>query len=79
MTDSAFVKTVLQQPNKQYAVEQLDRVNLTIRERKVAEYIYFDGLTTEEVAEVMDVSVSSVAKWKKNIVNKCSNVFGMCV
>lgn len=79
MTDGEFVKTVLQQPSKQHAVEQLDRVNLTKRERLVAEFIYFDGLTTEEVAEVLDVSVSSVAKWKKNIVNKCSSVFGMCV
>lgn len=79
MADGAFVKTVLQQANKQYAVEQLDRVNLTIRERLVAEYIYFDGLTTEQVAEAMDVSVSSVAKWKKSIVKKCSKIFGMCV
>lgn len=79
MTDSAFVKSVLQQASKKDAIEQLDKVNLTKRERAVAEYIYFDGLTTEEVAEVLDVSTSSVAKWKKNIVNKCSKVFGMCV
>lgn len=79
MTDSAFVKSVLQQASKKDAIGQLDKVNLTKRERVVAEYIYFDGLTTEEVAEVLDVSTSSVAKWKKNIVNKCSKVFGMCV
>lgn len=79
MTESAFVKSVLQQANKKNAVEQLDKVNLTKRERIVAEYIYFDGLTTEKVAEVLDVSTSSVAKWKKDIVNKCSKVFGMCV
>lgn len=79
MTESAFVKSVLQQASKKNAVEQLDKVNLTKRERIVAEYIYFDGFTTEEVAEALDVSTSSVAKWKKNIVNKCSEVFGMCV
>ena len=79
MTESAFVKSVLQQASKKDAIEQLDKVNLTKRERMVAEYIYFDGLTTEKVAEVQDVSTSSVAKWKKDIVKKCSKVFGMCV
>ena len=79
MTESAFVKSVLQQASKKDAIEQLDKVNLTKRERMVAEYIYFDGLTTEAVAEALDVSTSSVAKWKKNIVKKCSKVFGMCV
>ena len=79
MTESAFVKSVLQQASKKDAIEQLDKVNLTKRERIVAEYIYFDGLTTEKVAEVIDVSTSSVAKWKKDIVKKCSKVFGMCV
>jgi DNA-directed RNA polymerase specialized sigma subunit len=79
MTESAFVKSVLQQASKKDAIEQLDKVNLTKRERIVAEYIYFDGLTTEKVAEVLDVSTSSVAKWKKDIVKKCSEVFGMCV
>ncbi|MBQ5659240.1 MAG: sigma-70 family RNA polymerase sigma factor [Peptococcaceae bacterium] len=79
MTESAFVKSVLQQASKKDAIEQLDKVNLTKRERIVAEYIYFDGLTTEKVAEVLDVSTSSVAKWKKDIVKKCSKVFGMCV
>lgn len=79
MTESAFVKSVLQQASKKDAIEQLDKVNLTKRERMVAEYIYFDGLTTEKVAEVLDVSTSSVAKWKKDIVKKCSKVFGMCV
>ena len=79
MTESAFVKSVLQQASKKDAIEQLDKVNLTKRERIVAEYVYFDGLTTEKVAEVLDVSTSSVAKWKKDIVKKCSKVFGMCV
>ena len=51
MTESAFVKSVLQQASKKNAVEQLDKVNLTKRERIVAEYIYFDGLTTEAVSE----------------------------
>ena len=79
MTESAFVKSVLQQASKKNAVEQLDKVNLTKRERIVAEYIYFDGLTTEAVSEALHVSTSSVAKWKKNIVKKCSEVFEMCV
>ena len=52
MTESAFVKSVLQQASKKDAIEQLDKVNLTKRERMVAEYIYFDGLTTEDGKEV---------------------------
>ena len=79
MTESAFVKSVLQHASKKNAIDQLNKVNLTKRERTVAEYIYFDGFTTEKVAEVLDVSTSSVAKWKKNIVKKCSEVFEMCV
>ena len=79
MTESAFVKSVLQQASKKIAIDQLNKVNLTKRERTVAEYIYFDGFTTEKVAEVLDVSSSSVAKWKKNIVKKCSDVLEKCV
>lgn len=79
MNDANVVKMVLQQANKQNAIEQLERVNLTLKEKRVAELIYFDGLTIEEVAEIMDVSTSSITKWKKSIISKCSKVFGMCV
>lgn len=72
---SLIVKSILQQPNKACAVQALDKVNLTIKERDVMRFIYFDGLTAERTAEVMDVSVSAVNKWKRSAVKKCAAVF----
>lgn len=71
------VKSVLRQPSKQMAICALDRVNLTLRERRVVECIFLDGLTVEQTAELMDVSSSAVAKWKRNAVEKCDIVFNM--
>lgn len=72
---SLIVKTMLQQPNKECAIKSLDKVNLMVKERAVLSYIYFDGLTAEQTAEEMDVSVSAVCKWKKIAVQKCAVVF----
>ena len=72
---SLIAKTILQQPNKECAIKCLDKVNLTVKERAVLSYIYFDGLTAEQTAEAMDVSVSAVYKWKKTAVQKCAVVF----
>ena len=70
-----IVKSILQQPNKECAAQALEKVNLTVRERDVLRYIYFDGFTAEQTAEVMDVSVSAVCKWKRAAVKKCAVVF----
>lgn len=72
---SYIVKSILQQPNKECAAQALDKVNLTVRERDVLRFIYFDGLTAEQTAEAMDVSVSAVCKWKRAAVRKCAVVF----
>ncbi len=75
MNDSKLVRTVLQQPDKQKAVEALERVNLIKRERETIQYIFFCGFTIEKTAELLDVSPSSVANWKKSAMKKCAVVF----
>ena len=69
------VKRILQQPDKSKAVAALEKVNLTKKERYVMEHIFFDGMTAEETAESMDVSVSAVNKWKAKGMKKCLEVF----
>lgn len=70
-----IVKNILTQPSKERAQSELAKVNLTLREERVAELIYFDGLTLEQTAEVMDASVSSISNWKKKVHGKCKAVF----
>lgn len=66
---------ILRQPNAQRVRKALEEVNLTLHEREVLELIYMDGLTAEKAAEKMEVSVSSVNRYKKSAVKKCDCVF----
>lgn len=70
-----IVKYVLTQPSKEKALNELAKVNLTLRETELVHLLYFDGLTSEEAAEAMNVSVSTVSKCKKRANNKCKAVF----
>lgn len=70
-----IVKLMLTQPSKEKALMELAKVNLTLRETELVKMIYFDGLTSEEVAEKMDISVSTVCKCKKKANIKCKAVF----
>lgn len=75
MNEYKRVKRVLQQPDKKKAVEELNRVNLTKKERETVELLFFSGATIERVAELLQVSPSTVSNWKKNAMEKCAAVF----
>ena len=70
-----IVKYVLTQPSKEKALNELAKVNLTLRETELVHLLYFDGLTSEEAAEAMNVSVSTVSKCKKRANNQSKAVF----
>ena len=70
-----LVKDTLTQADKKAAIDALLSVNLTIKERKVLGYKYFDGYTLEEIAEIMHASRDSVCKWKMSAEKKCEIVY----
>lgn len=75
MNEYKRVKRVLQQPDKKKAVEELNRINLTKKERETVELLFFSGATIERAAELLQVSPSTVSNWKKNAMEKCAAVF----
>ena len=46
---------------------------LSDEERQIVEYIYFDGLTEQETADILGVARQTVGKKKHRIINKLRN------
>lgn len=69
------VKATLRQADKEKALAELRRVNLTKREWDILCLKYFDGYTLEEIAEKMSMSRDNIVKSKASAERKCSQMF----
>ena len=64
------VKKILHNADKEYVLEILSKINLSIREKTVIESTELDRVTISEMAEKMYLSPDSISNIKKSAVNK---------
>lgn len=64
------VKNILGNVDRCFVLSFLDRINLSIRERKIIQETELDGETIEAMADKMCLSVDAVAHIKRSAVNK---------
>lgn len=69
------VKRVLDCPSKPLLILALELVNLKEKERVAVEYVDIKGYTEEQTAEILNISRSSVTKYRKNAYIKMGKVW----
>ena len=69
------VKRVLDCPSKPLLTLALELVNLKEKERVAIEYVDIKGYTEEQTAEILNISRSSITKYRKNAYIKMGKVW----
>ncbi len=75
MLSRSQVKRVLDCPSKPLLILALELVNLKEKERVAIEYVDIKGYTEEQTAEILNISRSSITKYRKNAYNKMGKVW----
>ena len=69
------MKRVLNCPSKPLLILAIELVNLKEKERVAIEYVDIKGYTEEQTAEILNISRSSVTKYRKNAYTKMSKAW----
>lgn len=69
------VKQILHNPDKEFVMDILSKINLSVREKIIIESTELDRITISEMADKMYLSPDSVSTIKKSAMNKIYTYF----